>query len=134
MVTLIVRDNFGFTGTSSTTATIGEQAPPDFTVGCQHDSISIYAGGESYQTTCNVASLNGFERSVHLACESPTDPGVTWSFNPSQVTPPSNSSIDSTLTVSADFEALLDTHYLKRIGTSEGRTFTATIRLYVQPV
>jgi hypothetical protein len=133
-VTLTVRDNYGFSGISKTTATIQRQAPTDFTVRCQQDTIPIDPGGESRQTICTVVSLNGFAQPVDLSCQSPTNPGITCSFSPSQVTPPANGSIDSTLTVSADFGALIGTHYLTIIGTSGGRTFTTIIGLDVRAV
>jgi PKD domain len=133
-VILALTDNYGETSTSSTNVTVQREAPTDFTVKCQQDVLAIFAGGESRQIPCTVASLNGFSGAVNLSCESPTNPGITCNFSPSQVTPPANGSIDSTLTVGADFQSLLGTHDLKIIGTSVGTTFTTIMRLHVDPL
>jgi hypothetical protein len=133
-VILGVRDEHGETSTSSTTATVQRDAPTDFTVKCQQDLIIIFAGGENRQTPCTVTSINGFAGTVDLRCEAPTNPLITCSFSPSQVTPPANGSIDSTLTVAADFNSRLDTYDLKITATSEGRTFTITMRAEVRPL
>jgi PKD repeat protein len=135
-VTLRVMDNDSASASSSTTATIGERMPADFSLSCQQDSISISAG-ESRQTVCTVTSLtslNGFAAGVDLSCDVPTNPGVTCSFIPSQVTPPANGTVDSTLIIKATFETLLGTSDLRITGISEGRTFTAALRLDVQAV
>jgi PKD domain-containing protein len=130
-VTLGVRDEHCETSASSSTVTVHRDAPSDFTVKCQQDSIAIFAGGENRQTLCTVASLNSFAGTVDLRCESPTNPHITCTFSPIQVTPPPNGSIGSILTVGADIDSPFGTYDLKITATSEGRTFIITIRVEV---
>lgn len=108
--------------------------PTDFTVKCQPVLITILPGTRDGQSQCTVESLNGFAGTVDLRCESPTNPHITCSLSPSQVTPPPNGSIGSTLTASATLDSPIGIHDLKITAASGGRTFTITIHADVQPV
>ena len=78
--------------------TVTTAPPPDFSVSCNPNSLSIQTGSNA-GTTCTVTSTGGFNSPVALSC-SGLATGVTCSYNPSSVTPPSNGSTNSTLTVS----------------------------------
>jgi len=92
--------NYQASPTSAAVAITVAQPPP-FTVGASPSSISV-THGQSASSTITVASTGTFNSTVMLTCSvSPSVAnGPTCGLSPSSVTPPANSSVTSTLTVS----------------------------------
>ena len=90
----------GVTGGLTRTVNISVTVPaqPDFGVNCSPASVSANQGG-SGTSTCTVNSMNAFTSAVNLSCTG-LPAGASCAFNPGTVTPPSNGTAASTLTVS----------------------------------
>jgi hypothetical protein len=102
------------------TVTPGAPVTPDFAVSVSPSSLSISAGSNGTATT-TVSSINGFSSSVALSCSGQPS-GISCGFSPSSVTPPSNGSANSTLTVSVAGSVGSGTYNFNVQGTNGGNT------------
>ena len=100
----------------------GGAPTPDFTIAASPGSLSIVQGG-SDSSTVTVTSLNGFSSAVGLSCTG-LPAGVTCGFSPASVTPPSNVSATSALTVSVSAGATRG----QLLGPGDGRLGLAVAR------
>src|SRR6185369_4819425 len=75
-------------------------------------------------------SSNGFNSSITMSA-SGLPPGVTASFRPAVVTPPSNGSVQSTLTLTAASSAVNGTYNLTVTGTSGSLVRSTNLALTV---
>ena len=73
-------------------------AEPDFTFNCSPASLNTVPGGAP-SSTCTVQSLNAFSAPVTLSCAG-LPANATCVYDPGSVTPPPNTSLPATLTVS----------------------------------
>jgi hypothetical protein len=122
----VVSNNWG---TYTARLTLSAPATPDFGVSASPSSQTVTAGqSTSYTTT--VVSSGGFSSPVTLAAGSPVT-GVTYSFNPSSVTPPANGSVTSTLTVSSSRSTPRGTYTLTITGTSGSTNHSTTVTLTI---
>jgi hypothetical protein len=122
----VVSNNWG---TYTARLTLSAPATPDFGVSASPASQTVTAGqSTSYTTT--VVSSGGFSSAVTLAA-SPPIAGVTYSFNPSSVTP-ANGSATSMLTVSSSPSTPAGTYTLTITGTSGSISHSTTVQLMVQ--
>ena len=71
---------------------------PDFSIGASPAQLTIQQGDVGI-STITITSLNGFNHSVDLEVTSLPISGVTVTLDPTQVTPPPDGSVNSTLTV-----------------------------------
>jgi len=111
---------------------VGAPAPAsDFSVSAAPTSLSI-AQGENGTTTATVGSLNGFSSAVALSCTG-LPAGATCAFNPASVTPPSNGTASSTLTVSVGAATAAATYSFSAAGTSGTTAHTTPLSLTVTP-
>lgn len=132
-VTVKVTDSANNSTTQGYSVTIS--ATPDFTVGASPAGQSVKRGSQTTYTV-TVGSLAGFTGSVSLSA-SGLPSRATASFSPSSVTPPANSSANSTLTVTTSSRTPTGTFTLTIKGTySVSRkntvTRTATVTLTTQ--
>ena len=99
----------------------------DFSISANPTTLTI-AQGESKTTTVSVLSINNFNSAVSLDTSN-WPSGLTPSFNPTTVTPPTGQSATSILTVDVGKKAPLGTYGLTLTGTSGSlvRTFVITI-------
>jgi len=86
--------------------------------------------GEKTAYTITITSINGFNQTVELAVYgAPT--GITATVNPALVSPPSDGSINSTLTVSVATTAVTGNYSLTVTGKSGTLTYSAGIYLRI---
>jgi trimeric autotransporter adhesin len=104
---------------------------PDFSVSCAPSSLSVPQGG-SGGSTCTVTSINSFNSPVTLSCIG-QPAGVSCGFVPNPVTPPSNGSTNSALTVNVGGAVATGTYNFQVQGTS-GATHGTNITLTVTGV
>jgi hypothetical protein len=83
---------------SAIAATAACPAVADFTLTCNPAALTANQGGGA-TSTCTVQSINGFAAAVDLTCAN-LPANVTCAYSPGTVTPPPNTSVTSTLTVS----------------------------------
>lgn len=122
-VTVKVTDSISETATALFAITIA--SGPDFTVSASPGSQTVTRGGKATYTV-TVGSLSGFTGSVSLSA-SGLPSRAAASFNPSSVTPPSNSSTTSTLTITTNAKAGTGTSTITIKGTySASRKSTVT--------
>jgi putative Ig domain-containing protein len=110
-VTVTVTDSISEKASASYSLTIN--AGPDFTLSASPGSETVTRGSRATYTV-TVGSLNGFTGSVSLSASGGPSKS-TYSFSPSSVTPPADSSGNSTLTITTS----------TRGGTG---TFTVTVK------
>jgi hypothetical protein len=102
---------------------------PDFSISAFPTSLTIHRGS-SGTSTITVASANGFSQSVQLTVpDAPS--GVTLSFSPPQVTPPSGNTAQSTLTLYVSSSTIINSYQLTVTGISGSLTRIANINLQV---
>ena len=100
---------------------------PDFTVSCPSQvTIDLTAP----TATCTVASRNGFNSPVTLAC-SGLPAGVPCAFQPSTLTLAADVSLTSNLELGVAFTARPGSSTLQALGTAAGMTKTANIALTI---
>ncbi len=105
---------------------------PDFTVSASPSSQTVTAGNPTTYTV-TVGSQNSFSSAVSLSISGlPT--GASGSFSPNPVTPPANSSANSTLTVTTSTSTPAGTYTLTITGTSGSLSHPTTVQLVVQAV
>jgi pimeloyl-ACP methyl ester carboxylesterase len=94
-----------------TTVTVSSAASPPVSEACSSSDAGFLlacaptvlsaAPGASAQVTCTVSSVGGFSSQTNLACAS-LPPGLSCGWSSAAVVPPPNSSLATTLTVSAN--------------------------------
>ncbi len=110
----------GTQGTSTTTTT-GTTGIADFLITTSTPSVTLTQGSSS-EATITLTSLNGFSSPINLSAfwryvqSVPT--GITLTFVPPAVAPPSGGNATSTLTVSAATDASTGAFELEMTGTS----------------
>ena len=111
--------------------TITPSITPDFTLSANPTSISI-SQGSSGTSTITMGSVNGFNSGVSLnyAWMGTAPSGISISL-PSPVTPPSESSTVSILTVSANSASTIGSFTLIVTGTSGSLTHSSNVDLLV---
>jgi len=102
---------------------------PDFTISASPSSLTI-AQGQSGTSTITVTSVGGFTDAIALSI-SGVPSGVTATFDPTSVSPPSGGSATSTLTLAVSASAALGTYPLAVTGTSGTLSHTTSISLTV---
>jgi len=112
---------------------------PDFSASLKPTSLTIVrplSGTNSSTSIVNITSINNFNSSVSLsgAWVGAAPTGVSFSYNPSSVTPPKNSSAYSDLTVTASSTASLGTFTLRTSATSGSLTRTADLTVNIVAV
>ncbi|MCI0417574.1 plastocyanin/azurin family copper-binding protein [bacterium] len=129
--------NFQITGTdSSLTRTfdmsINVTTAQDFQLSCNPTSVTANRGS-SGTTTCTVTSINSYNTPVDLACSGlPTN--VTCTFNPPQVMPPPNGSIDSILTVNVGPDVAIGSYPFQADATDGTLSHSTNLTLNVEPL
>ncbi len=118
-------------GRASNCTTVTPTAPvnPDFSLSCNPASLSVAQGG-SGNTSCTVASVNGFASPVDLSCNG-LPSGATCSFNPDPATPPANGNVASTLTLSVGGATPTGTSTIQIQGVGASLTRTTNVSLTV---
>lgn len=129
--------NFQITGTSSTFTRVFDMSinvttAQDFQFACNPTSITASQGG-SGTTTCTVTSINSYNTPVDLTCSN-LPANVMCTFNPSQVTPPSNGSIDSILTVDVGQTVPVGTYPFQADANDGTLTHSANLILNLAPL
>ncbi len=107
------------------------QSTPTFSVSASPTSLSVVQGAAG-TSTITVTSTNGFNSAVTLSASGlPT--GVTAAFSPNPVTPPANSTVTSTLTLTVGASVTPGTYTVTITGTAGSSTATTTVSLTVTP-
>lgn len=107
----------------------GALDPPDFTISASPTSLTIKQGA-SGTSAINITSKGSFNATVNLSVSGALA-GINAALSPAAVTPPSNGSIISTLTVNVNQSAVLGTQLLKINATSGTLTHIANLSLTV---
>ena len=102
---------------------------PDFSITVNPSSLSIQQGS-SNTVNITVASLNGFSDMVNLTV-SPAIDGVTYSLDPSSVTPLADSSVTSTITIEVAETAIPSTYVPTLTGTSGNLQHSTNLSLEI---
>ncbi len=126
--TITITGNGGGLTRSTVFTLTATSAPPDFSVSASPSSLSILIGSLG-TSTVTVTSINGFSSPTTLSASAIA--GVTTSFNPTSVTPPSGGSATSTLTLSVGATAVPGTYTLTITGTSGSLSHSITITLTI---
>ncbi len=102
---------------------------PDFSIAVHPSSLSIQQG-TSRTANIIIASLNGFSDPVTLTV-SPAIDGVTYSLDPSEVTPPADDTITSKITIAIAETATPNNYTLTLTGTSGALQHSASLSLEI---
>lgn len=115
---------------SSAAVTVTASTVQRFTLSIQPSERTVYPG--NFTTfTVTVGSINSFDQEVQLAVAG-NPAGTTATLNPTEVTPPANGNIQSTLNISATSTPLFGTYTLTVTGSRTGfTTQTANATLIV---
>ncbi len=105
---------------------------PDFSIGASPDLLTIEQGDVGI-STITITSLNGFNHSVDLGVTSPPISGVTVTLDPTQVTPPPDGSVNSTLTVEVASTVVPATYTITVTGTNDSLAHSTNISLETTP-
>ncbi len=116
-------------GPASSCGTGTPQAGADFAVSCSPSTLNTWEG-EGVATTCTVSSSDGFNASVALSCQG-LPAGLSCGFSPGSVTPPANSSANSTLTLTLGPGVLRGSYSFQVKGTNAGNDRFASVQLDV---
>jgi len=104
----------------------------DFSISASETTLSINPGNSDI-STITVTSHNGFSETVTLSSSwvgiSPS--GVTTSFSVNPITPPSDGSISSTLTIAVNQFCATGTYTLTITGTAGETTLSTTISITI---
>jgi uncharacterized repeat protein (TIGR01451 family) len=130
----------------SNTASIQASSPVDFKTSNNSDSASFTVivpdfslsavspitipVGSSGTSSLTVGSIDTFSSAVSLTATSPSN--FHKSFSPNPVTPPSNGSSISTLTVTLEPSVAVGTYTMNETGTSGALSHTASVTVNVQ--
>ncbi|MGH9643957.1 MAG: hypothetical protein ACRD3Q_16235 [Terriglobales bacterium] len=129
-VTVTITGTSGsLTHSTTITLTVNPAAQPDFTIGASPSSLTIVQGSNG-NSTITITSVNSFSSATTLSA-SGLPSGVTAGFNPNPVTPPANSSVNSTLTLTASGTATTGTSTVTITGTSGSLVHSTNITLTV---
>jgi len=90
--------------------------PPDFTIKCSPPSATVNAS-KSASYLISVQSVSGFNESVNLSLLG-LPPGISSSFSPTSVAPPSGGSAQSLLTISTTEASPIGEFDFEVVGTS----------------
>jgi len=124
----------GVTRSTTVSLTVNPAPPPDFTVSAAPTARTVTQGGTATYTV-TVQSINGFNSAVSLAAinlpNNQVLPGT--GFNPATVTPSTNGSSTSTLSIVTNNATPTGTFTVTVEGRSGGVTRSATISLTVNP-
>jgi uncharacterized repeat protein (TIGR01451 family) len=101
---------------------------PDFSISA--DSPVTVTIGSSATSSVKITSIDTFSSAVGLTSSAPS--GLDDSFNPSSVTPPSDGSASSTLTINLEPSVAPGTYSVTVIGTSGALTHSTTVTANVQ--
>ncbi|MCK4243850.1 hypothetical protein KAX03_03190, partial [Candidatus Bathyarchaeota archaeon] len=104
-------------------------AGPDFNITANPDLLTLQLDSQG-NSTITVASLSGFTSPVSLNV-SGVPFGVTAGFIPSEITPPSNGTVESTLLLIVDLTAVPGTYILTVSGNSSSTIHFYTIALTI---
>jgi len=105
---------------------------PDFEISVSPSSQTINSG-QSTTYALTVTSINGFSSEVSLGGSiTPSSDNVSLKFDRKSVTPPSDGSLESTLTVTTNSTVTPDTYTLTITGTSEGKTHSVNVVLIIE--
>jgi subtilase family serine protease len=129
-VTVTITGTSGSLNASTTlTLTVNASASPNFTISASPSSLTVVQGTNG-TSTITVASQNSFSSATTLTATG-LPSGVTAAFSPNPVTPPANSSVNSTLTLTASATATTGTATVTVTGTSGSLVHSTTIALTV---
>jgi plastocyanin len=105
-----------------------------FNISCTPNPVTVDIG-DSGTATCTISSVNGFHAPVDLNI-SGLPAGVTFSFNPDPATPPQNSSVDSTLTLTVGAAVPPGSYPFTVSGKNDDltQTFDMTLNVPVPPM
>ncbi len=101
---------------SSSSASITSIDQSDFTLASQNQVLNFTAAG-TQTATVNLGSLNGFNNTVNLTCNSPSS-NITCSINPASVTVNGSATAAITITVGSGTTAKNDSKPLWYIGAT----------------
>lgn len=129
--------NFQITGTASTFTRVFDMSinvttAQDFQFACNPTTISANRGG-SGTTTCTITSLNSYNAAVDLSCSN-LPANVTCTFNPPQVTPPANGTIDSVLTIDVGSTVPVGTYPFQADAGDGTLSHSANLILSLEPL
>ena len=102
---------------------------PDFTMKASPQFLSIPKGG-SDSSTITITSIDNFNDPVDLTVSSAPD-NVTATLNPTQVTPPPNGAVSSTLTISVETTATPGIYIVTVKGVSGSLTHIMKVTLEI---
>jgi hypothetical protein len=105
---------------------------PDFYMTASPQNLIVPQGG-SGNSKITVTSVNGFSEAVRLSVLDQPQ-GVSTSLNPTQVTPPPNGAVDSTLTILVDPTATPENYVFSVLGRSSSIGHTIDINLEITVV
>lgn len=110
--------------------TLNVSAGPDFSISCNPAAMAAIPGG-SDTSICTISSIGGFSNQVDLDCAN-LPAGVSCGFVPDPVTPPSNGTINSDLTVNVASNVPAANYDFQVTGTNATTTRTFNVSLAVQ--
>ena len=109
--------------------TVNPSSTPNFTISAAPSSVTVVQGSNG-TSTITITSQNSFNSATTLTA-SGLPSGVTAGFNPNPVTPPANSSVNSTLTLTVSGTATTGTSTVTITGTSGSLVHSTNITLTV---
>ena len=115
--------------TSSANVTLVVNSAPNFSISASPSALTIVEG-TSGTSTITISSQNAFNSTTTLSASGLPN-GVTASFAPNPITPPSGGSATSTLTLSASGTATPGTSTVTVTGTSGSLSHSTSITLTV---
>ncbi|HEU4388899.1 MAG TPA: carboxypeptidase regulatory-like domain-containing protein, partial [Blastocatellia bacterium] len=103
--------------------------PPDFSL-TLNPAFLVADQGAAVQTSCSVASINGFTGPVSLSCVN-APAGITCGFAPGQVTPPANAATQCALILNIAASVAPGAYAWQVQGSSGSLIRTATVHVTV---
>jgi subtilase family serine protease len=117
------------TATTTIALTVSSTTSPAFSISASPTSVTV-SQGSSGTSTITITSTGGFDSATTLSA-SGLPSGVTAAFSTNPVTPPSNGSVTSTLTLTASSSAATGAATVTITGTSGSTSHSTTIALTV---
>jgi leucyl aminopeptidase len=105
--------------------------PADFSLSASPSSLTIVQGANG-TSTVTVGSLNGFNSAVSLSCTG-LPAGATCGLSPTPVTPPTNGTATSGLSVSVGASVVTGSYAFSVVGTDGTLTRSTSLSLTVTP-